>query len=131
MIWDHEIAFLDLLVKIFVILTPEREASTEKGKEQDSAGPYVSWRSTEFLLSNNLRSHIGWCATEDLDLLIVWYTCAEPKVDYLNVPFRVKHHVLQLYVSMAHALAVTVLKSTDHLPVDPPRIVFVHSPICL
>lgn len=85
MIRDNELAFHNLLVEIFIILTSEWEASTEESKQKDSASPYVSWRSAELFFCHNFWSHIRRCSTENLNLFIVWNACAKSEIDNLNV----------------------------------------------
>ena len=131
MVWHNELAFHDLLVEVFIILSSEGEAATEESKQEHSAGPYVSGRPAELLLTDDLRSHIAGRSAENLDFLVVWDTCAESEVDYLNVALCVEHHVFELDISMAYALAVAVLQGADYLPIYPPCIILVHPSVRL
>ena len=89
MVRDSKLALHDLLVKVLVILAPEGEAAAEERKEQDPAGPDVSWWTTELFLADDLRGHVRWGATEDLDLLVVRNAGTEPEVNNLDVAFGI------------------------------------------
>lgn len=130
-IWHHKFTLHDLLVEVLVILASEWETSAEEGKEQDATGPYVSRGPAELFLANDLRGHIGWCSTEYLDLLVVRNAGTESEVNDLDVALGIKHDVFELYVSMAHALAVAVLKGANDLAIYPSSVVFVHATVRL
>jgi len=89
MVRDDEVALHDFLVEVLIILAPEGEAATEKGKEQDSTGPNVGRRTTELFLCDNLRCHVTRGATEDLDFLVIWNAGTEAKVNDLDVSLRI------------------------------------------
>lgn len=129
MVRDHKLTLHDLLVEILIILASVWEAATEESKQEDSTGPDVCWRAAEFFLGHNLRGHVGWSATEYLNFFIVRDTGTEAKIDYFDVTLSVKHHVLELNISVANTFAVAVLQSANHLSVNAPRIVLVHPPI--
>jgi hypothetical protein len=131
MVRDHKLTLHDLLVEILIILASEWEAATEESKQEDSTGPDVCWRATEFFLGNNLRGHVGWSTTEYLDLFIVRDTCTEAKIDYFDVTLCIKHHILELNISVANTFAVAVLQSAYHLSVNPSRIILIHPPVGL
>jgi hypothetical protein len=129
MVRDHKLTLHDLLVEILIVLASEWEAATKESKQEDSTGPDVCWRAAEFFLGHNLRGHVGWGATEYLDFFIVRDTGTEAKIDYFDVTLGIKHHVLELNISVANTFAVAVLKSANHLSVNPSRIILVHSAI--
>ena len=129
MVRDHKLTLHDLLVEILIILASEWEATTEESKQEDSTGPDVCRWAAEFFLGYNLRGHVGWCTTEYLDLFIVRDTGTEAEIDNFDVTLGIKHHVLELNISVANTFAVAVLQSANHLSVNPPRIILIHAAI--
>jgi hypothetical protein len=129
MVRDHKLTLHDLLVEILIVLASEWEAATKESKQEDSTGPDVCWRAAEFFLGHNLRGHVGWGATEYLDFFIVRDTGTEAKIDYFDVTLGIKHHVLELNISVTNTFAVAVLQSANHLSVNAPRIILIHAAI--
>lgn len=129
MVRDHKLTLHNLLVEIFIILASEWEATTEESKQENSTGPDVCRWAAEFFLGHNLRGHVGWCTTEYLDLFIVRDTGTKAKIDNFDVTLGIKHHVLELNISVANTFAVAVLQSANHLSVNPPRIILIHPPV--
>lgn len=109
MIWDNELAFHDLLVEVFIVLSPKGETAAEESKEENSTCPNVCRRSAKLLFSHYLWSHVRRCTTEDLNLFIIRNTGTESKIDNLDVALSIKHHIFELNVSVANAFTVTVL----------------------
>jgi len=129
MVRDHKLTLHDLLVEILIILASEWEAAAKESKQEDSTGPDVCWRAAEFFLGHNLRGHVGWSTTEYLDLFIVGDARTKAKIDNFDVTLGIKHHVLELNISVANTFAMAVLKSAYHLSVNAPRIILVHAAI--
>ena len=51
------------------------------------------------------------------------------KIDNFDVTLGIKHHVLELNISVANTFAVAVLQSANHLSVNAPRIILIHPPV--
>ena len=131
MIRDNELTFHDLLVEVFIVLSPKWEATAKESKEENSTCPNVSWRSAKLLFSHYLWSHVRRRSTEYLYLFIIGNTGTESKIDDFDVPLCIKHHIFKLDVSVANAFTVTVLQCTDDLSVDPSGVVFIHPSVWL
>ena len=129
MVRDDQVTCLDFLVEVLVVWATEGETAAKESKQEDTAGPDVSWRSAKFLLGYDFRGHVGGSAAEDLYLFVIWYTCWETEIYYFHVAFSIKHYILKLDVPVTYALTVTVLQCTYHLAIYPPRIIFIHSPV--
>lgn len=127
MIRDLKIASHDFVVKILVILSFERKLSTEKGVEQHPRCIDISWWPTKLSLPNNFWSHVGRRTTEDLDPLIIWYTCRKAKVYEFDLPPLIQHDVLKFDVSVGDALRMEILQSIHELSVYSPSFLFRHA----
>jgi len=96
-----ELASLDLLVKVLLRNTSERECSREHHVEKHTQGPHVNWFALVFVFAHDLRTHVAWCAAENLQPLVIGNDDREAEVDQLHHSGSLlDENVVQLYVSM-------------------------------
>ena len=95
-----ETSFLYLLEQLVLALRPERVVALQHHVEQDPQRPHVCVNRTMVHLGNDLGGHIGRCAAESIDSLILLASETEAEVDELKLPMPVDQYVLGLDITM-------------------------------
>ena len=116
--WQLVVRPSDLAVELLICGAAIREAAAKDGKEEDSEGPDVSWRSAVFRFVDDLGCHVGRRAAEYFDLLLVGDARAEAEIDDLDIVVVVEEQVLKLDIAMRDAPVMAVADALNDLLED-------------
>jgi len=109
------VAALDLSVEVLLADAPEGEGAREHHVEENADGPHVDWLAVVILLAHDLRRHVRWSATKDLQLL-GGNDHREPKVNNLDLPTALFYqNIVELNVPMYYINRVEVIYSLYYL----------------
>lgn len=112
-IGNHQVALLNLCVKLLVICALEWELSAEESEQQHARCIDISRWPTEFRLGHYLWRHVTWCSAEYFDPLLVGDAGREAEINQFHVSLLVQHNIFQLDVSVRDAFIVEVAQSMD------------------
>ena len=93
-LWHVKEASAYLGKEVSLILAFEGVTSTQNHKEYDAKRPHVCCEATIVFLLNYLRSHIRWCSTEDLKLLIWRSADTETKIYEFHIISVIYKYIL-------------------------------------
>ncbi len=116
MVWELKLIESNSIVKLLIILTFEREFTAEQSEQEHTQRPDISRWSRVFHFSHNLRSHVRWSSTEELDLFFVGNARRKTEVNQFDTFFGfIEQDILKFNVTMCYIALMAVVDSLDHL----------------
>jgi len=118
---------LYLWVELPFVGPSEREISSKESEEQDTERPHINLPAIVLRLPHQLRSHVRWSSTEDLELLAILAKSSKAKVyNFDHVGSFLDENIIKLDISMGNSFTVEVVECLCNLLEEPPASSFLN-----